>query len=68
MKCLSIVANIQTKEMFVEEKKKQQTSQSSFRDKLLSISYGVAWRIPETGSLVGCRLWGRTESYTTEVT
>ena len=27
-----------------------------------------AWRIPETGSLVGCRLWGRTESDTTEVT
>ena len=28
----------------------------------------LAWRIPETGSLVGCRLWGRTESDTTEVT
>ena len=26
----------------------------------------LAWRIP--GSLVGCRLWGRTESDTTEVT
>ena len=26
----------------------------------------LAWRIPGTGSLVGCRLWGRTESYTTE--
>ena len=26
------------------------------------------WRIPGTGSLVGCRLWGRTESDTTEVT
>ena len=26
----------------------------------------LAWRIPETGSLVGCRLWGRTESDTTE--
>ena len=24
----------------------------------------LAWRIPETGSLVGCRLWGRTESGT----
>ena len=24
-----------------------------------------AWRIPGTGSLVGCRLWGRTESDTT---
>ena len=27
----------------------------------------LAWRIPRTGSLVGCRLWGRTESDTTEV-
>ena len=27
-----------------------------------------AWRIPGTGSLVGCRLWGHTESDTTEVT
>ena len=26
----------------------------------------VAWRIPGRGSLVGCRLWGRTESDTTE--
>ena len=25
----------------------------------------LAWRIPGQGSLVGCRLWGRTESYTT---
>ena len=28
----------------------------------------LAWRIPGTGSLVGCRLWGRTEWDTTEVT
>ena len=28
----------------------------------------LAWRIPETGSLVGCHLWGCTESDTTEVT
>ena len=27
----------------------------------------LAWRIPGTGSVVGCRLWGRTESDTTEV-
>ena len=26
----------------------------------------LAWRIPGTGSLVGCRLWGRTESDMTE--
>ena len=25
----------------------------------------LAWRIPGTASLVGCRLWGRTESDTT---
>ena len=28
----------------------------------------LAWRIPGTGSLVGCCLWGHTESDTTEVT
>ena len=28
----------------------------------------LAWRIPGTGSLVGCRLWGRPELDTTEVT
>ena len=28
----------------------------------------LAWRIPGTGSLVGCRLWDRTESDTTEAT
>ena len=28
----------------------------------------LAWRIPGIGSLVGCRLWGRTESDMTEVT
>ena len=28
----------------------------------------LAWRIPGTGSLVGCCLWGCTESETTEVT
>ena len=28
----------------------------------------LAWRIPRRGSLVGCRLWGCTESDTTEAT
>ena len=28
----------------------------------------LAWRIPGTGSLGGCRLWSRTESDTTEAT
>ena len=28
----------------------------------------LAWRIPGTGSLVGCRLWVRAESDTTEAT
>ena len=28
----------------------------------------LAWRIPGTGSLVGCCLWGRIESDTTEAT
>ena len=28
-------------------------------------SSGLAWRVPATGSLAGCRPWGRTESDTT---
>ena len=28
----------------------------------------LAWRIPGTGNLVGCRLWGCTESDMTEAT
>ena len=28
----------------------------------------LAWRIPGWGSLVGCHLWGCTESNTTEAT
>ena len=28
----------------------------------------LAWRIPGQGSLVGCHLWGRTESDMTEAT
>ena len=28
----------------------------------------LAWRIPGMGSLMGCPLWGRTESDTIEVT
>ena len=28
----------------------------------------LAWRIPGIGSLVGCHLWGCTESDTTEAT
>ena len=28
----------------------------------------LAWRIPGAGNLVGCRLWGCTESVTTEAT
>ena len=28
----------------------------------------LAWKIPGMGSLVGCHLWGRTESDTTEAT
>ena len=37
---------------------KEMTTQSSV----------LAWRIPGTGSLVGCRLWGSIESDTTEAT
>ena len=31
-------------------------------------SSALAWRIPGTGSVVGCGLWGRTELDMTEVT
>ena len=38
-------------------------------EKAMAIHSSVlAWRIPGTGNLVGCHLWGRTESDTTEVT
>ena len=35
---------------------------------MASHSSVLAWRIPGTGSLMGCCLWGRTESDTTEAT
>ena len=35
---------------------------------MASHSSVLVWRIPGTGSLVGCRLWGRRESDTTEAT
>ena len=34
---------------------------------MATLSSVLAWRIPGTGSLVGCCLWGRTESDTTEL-
>ena len=41
---------------------------SAWGKEMATHSSVLAWRIPGTGSLVGCRLWGRTESDTTEVT
>ena len=35
---------------------------------MASHSSVLAWRIPGTGEPVGCRLWGHTESDTTEAT
>ena len=35
---------------------------------MATLSTVLALRIPGTGSLVGCRLWGRTESDMTEAT
>ena len=35
---------------------------------MATLSCVLAWRIPGMGSLVGCHLWGHTESDTTEVT
>jgi len=40
----------------------------SLEKEMATHSSVLAWRIPGTGNLVGCRLWGRTESDTTEVT
>ena len=33
---------------------------------MATYSNTLAWRVPWTGSLVGCCLWGRTELDTTE--
>ena len=40
----------------------------AFEKEMATQSSVLAWRIPGMGSLVGCRLWGHTESETTEVT
>ena len=41
---------------------------AALEEEMATHSSVLAWRIPGTGSLVGCRLWGCTESDTTEVT
>ena len=38
------------------------------KKEMATCSSVLAWRIPGMGSLVGCCLWGRTESDTTEAT
>ena len=40
----------------------------ALEEEMAAHSSVLAWRIPGTGSLVGCRLWGRTESDTTAAT
>ena len=40
----------------------------SLEKEMATHSSVLAWRIPGMGSLVGCCLWGRTESDTTEAT
>ena len=42
--------------------------EDSLEEEMATHSSVLAWRIPGTGSLVGCCLWGRTESDTTEAT
>ena len=39
---------------------------NALKKEMATHSSVLAWRIPGTGSLVGCRLWGRTESDTAE--
>ena len=40
----------------------------ALEEEMATHSNVLAWRIPGMGSLVGCCLWGCTESDTTEVT
>ena len=40
----------------------------ALEEEMVTHSSILAWRIPGTAGLVGCRLWGHTESDTTEVT
>ena len=40
----------------------------SLEKEMATHSSVLAWRIPGRGSLVGCHLWGRTESDTTDAT
>ena len=60
----------------VHEVAKSQTGLSDFtftfhfhalEKEMATHSSVLAWRIPGMAELVGCRLWGRTESDTTEV-
>ena len=49
----------------------EQLTLSTFNDmekEMATHSTVLAWRIPGTGSLMGCHLWDRTESDMTEVT
>ena len=39
---------------------------NALEEEMATHSSILAWRIPGTGSLVGCCLWGRTESDTNE--
>ena len=40
----------------------------ALEEEMATHSSALAWRIPGTGEPVGCHLWGRTESDTTEST
>ena len=40
----------------------------ALEEEMATHSSVLAWRIPGMGEPVGCRLWGRIESNTTEVT
>ena len=40
----------------------------ALEEEMATHSSVLAWRVLGTGSLVGCRLWGCTESDTTEAT
>ena len=53
----------------MQETQVQSLGQEDLLEKEMAAhSIVLAWRIPGTGELVGCHLWGHTESDTTEVT
>ena len=54
--------------MFLGDKSIWLLPLNALEKEMATYSSVLAWRIPGMGSLMGCRLWGRTESEMTEAT